>query len=121
MLRHGASLQDVVLLLRHRSIETTPIYIKVDILALRKIVQPWPEVKTMLTQSVESYLAIRRAAGFAFESAGSLLKSFAAFSEARGECYVRSPIAIQWAGASSALGGFGNYNRPTSELYFGPP
>jgi site-specific recombinase XerD len=45
MLRHGASLQDIALLLRHRSIETTQIYAKVDVMALREITQPWPEVK----------------------------------------------------------------------------
>jgi integrase/recombinase XerD len=44
MLRHGASLQDIAQLLRHRSIETTQIYAKIDVLALRKIAQPWPEV-----------------------------------------------------------------------------
>jgi integrase/recombinase XerD len=57
----------------------------------------------MLTQSVESYVAIRQAAGFAFKSAGSLLKTFAAFSEARGECYVRAPIAIEWAGLAQSV------------------
>lgn len=44
MLRHGASLEDVGALLRHRSIETTQIYAKVDVTALQQIAQPWPEV-----------------------------------------------------------------------------
>ena len=44
MLRQGASLQDVAVLLRHRSIETTQIYAKVDLPALQQIAQPWPEV-----------------------------------------------------------------------------
>ena len=33
----------------------------------------------------------------------SLLKTFAAFSEARGECYVRAPIAIEWAGLAPSI------------------
>jgi site-specific recombinase XerD len=45
MLRQGASLQDVATLLRHRSIETTQIYAKVDVTALQRIAQPWPEVE----------------------------------------------------------------------------
>jgi site-specific recombinase XerD len=45
MLRQGASLQDIGALLRHRSIETTQIYAKVDVMALRQIAQPWPEVQ----------------------------------------------------------------------------
>jgi site-specific recombinase XerD len=45
MLRHGASLHDVAALLRHRSIETTQIYAKVDVTALSTIAQPWPEVQ----------------------------------------------------------------------------
>jgi integrase len=57
----------------------------------------------MLTQAVESYVAIRRAAGFAFKSAGSLLKTFAAFSEARGESYIRAPIAIEWAALAQSI------------------
>jgi integrase/recombinase XerD len=45
MLRQGASLQDIAVILRHRSIETTQIYAKVDLTALRQIAQPWPEVQ----------------------------------------------------------------------------
>jgi site-specific recombinase XerD len=44
MLRQGASLQEISALLRHRSIETTQIYAKIDVTALRQIAQPWPEV-----------------------------------------------------------------------------
>lgn len=46
MLRNGASLQEVASVLRHRSIETTQIYAKVDVTALRNIAQPWPEVQS---------------------------------------------------------------------------
>ena len=44
MLRRGASLQDIGLVLRHTSIETTTHYAKVDIDMLREVAQPWPEV-----------------------------------------------------------------------------
>ena len=44
MLRQGASLQEIADLLRHRSVETTQIYAKVDVVALAQIAQPWPEV-----------------------------------------------------------------------------
>jgi len=57
----------------------------------------------MLTQAVESYIALRRAAGFAFESEGSLLRSFAAFSKTKDESYVRVPIAIEWAGLARSV------------------
>lgn len=45
MLRQGASLQEIAAVLRHRSIATTEIYAKIDVVALRQIAQPWPEVK----------------------------------------------------------------------------
>jgi len=45
MLRQGASLQEISTLLRHRSIETTQIYAKVDVNGLRRIAQPWPQVQ----------------------------------------------------------------------------
>jgi site-specific recombinase XerD len=46
MLRQGSSLQEIAGVLRHRSITTTEIYAKVDVVTLRQIVQPWPEVKS---------------------------------------------------------------------------
>ena len=42
MLQQGASLQEIAAVLRHRSIATTSIYAKVDVLALQEIAQPWP-------------------------------------------------------------------------------
>jgi integrase/recombinase XerD len=46
MLRQGASLQEIAGVLRHRSTATTEIYAKVDVVALKQIAQPWPEVKS---------------------------------------------------------------------------
>jgi site-specific recombinase XerD len=42
MLRHGVSLDQIGLVLRHRSIDMTAYYAKVDIVLLRSIAQPWP-------------------------------------------------------------------------------
>ena len=42
MLRHGASLTEIGEVLRHRSPETTRIYAKVDLEALRTLALPWP-------------------------------------------------------------------------------
>lgn len=57
----------------------------------------------MLTQAVESYVALRRATGFAFRSEGSLLQSFAAFSDAAGKHCVCSETAIEWARSALSL------------------
>jgi site-specific recombinase XerD len=43
LLWKGVPLEDIAAILRHRSMETTQLYAKVDIPALRKIAQPWPE------------------------------------------------------------------------------
>lgn len=42
MLRHGASLEDIGEILRHRYPETTQIYAKVDLTALCALAPPWP-------------------------------------------------------------------------------
>lgn len=43
-LRHGGSLDEIAQVLRHSSHDTTAIYAKVDLSALRTVTQPWPEV-----------------------------------------------------------------------------
>jgi integrase len=57
----------------------------------------------MLIQAVESYLAVRRATGFALKSQGIMLKSFAKFSDALGKHYICSETAIEWAGQTQSL------------------
>jgi site-specific recombinase XerD len=43
MLRSGASFDEIAQLLRHRSFNTTALYAKVDLPALRPLAQRWPE------------------------------------------------------------------------------
>ncbi len=44
LLRAGASLPEIAHVLRHRHIDTTVIYAKVDIRSLAALARPWPEV-----------------------------------------------------------------------------
>jgi integrase len=44
MLRHGVPLDQIGLVLRHRSIDMTAYYAKVDVALPQQIAQPWPEV-----------------------------------------------------------------------------
>ena len=46
MLRNGAPLDQIGLVLRHRSIDVSAYYAKVDVALLRQIAQPWPEVNS---------------------------------------------------------------------------
>jgi integrase/recombinase XerD len=85
----------------------------------------------VLTQAAETYLAIRRAVGFALRHEGSYLKRFAAFSDVRKQRYLSAKIAIEWAGlAQSApqrarrLGiiiRFARYLRAEDERHEVPP
>ena len=52
----------------------------------------------MLMQAIDTYLALRRAAGFRLRSTERYLRYFACFARARGETYVRSQTAVDWAG-----------------------
>jgi site-specific recombinase XerD len=42
LLRCGASLTQIGQVLRHQQMQTTEIYAKVDVNALRALAQPWP-------------------------------------------------------------------------------
>ncbi len=42
LLRHGASLPEIAHVLRHRHLDTTAIYAKVDLASLSALAQPWP-------------------------------------------------------------------------------
>ena len=44
MLRQGCSLYQIGAVLRHRTIDTTAYYAKVDVALLKQVAQPWPEV-----------------------------------------------------------------------------
>jgi site-specific recombinase XerD len=44
MLRQGMPLEQIGTVLRHRNIDTTAYYAKVDMVLLEQITQPWPEV-----------------------------------------------------------------------------
>ena len=44
MVRCGISLKEVADFLGHRSLDTTTIYAKVDVVALREVAMPRPEV-----------------------------------------------------------------------------
>jgi len=43
MLRRGASIKDIADVLRHRSLDTTAIYTKVDLPRLATVAAPWPQ------------------------------------------------------------------------------
>jgi len=57
----------------------------------------------MLIQAVESYLKVRRACGFELKGQGSLLRSFALFSDTKGKYHVCSAVAIEWAGLTGSV------------------
>ena len=44
MLRQGIALEQTGLVLRHRGVDTTAYYAKVDMALLKQVAQPWPEV-----------------------------------------------------------------------------
>ena len=57
----------------------------------------------MLMQAVDSYLSVRRAAGFELEVPAYLLRSFARFASTRGQAHVQAQTVIDWASEAPSL------------------
>ena len=57
----------------------------------------------MLTRTVESYLVVRRAAGFDLRNSTRLLQDFARFAMEEGDTYIRTTTAIAWAGGARSI------------------
>ena len=51
----------------------------------------------MLTQAIDDYLAIRRAAGFRLAVTEALLRNYARFAAVRSETLIRSETVLAWA------------------------
>ena len=51
----------------------------------------------MLSQAIDSYIAIRRAAGFQLKVQEGLLRNFARYATDRSQAHVRRQTAIEWA------------------------
>jgi len=57
----------------------------------------------MITEAIDSYLALRRAQGFVFKIQEKLIRGFARFASERGENHIRTATAIEWASQSLSL------------------
>jgi integrase len=82
-------------------------------------------------KAVESYLALRRAAGFSLSNTEYLLRSFARFAGDRQERYICTPTAIEWANEGPSIAQrhtryqticrFADYVRLEDSRHDGPP
>ena len=57
----------------------------------------------MITEAIDSYLALRRAQGFVFKIQEKLIRGFARFASERGEGHIRTATVIEWASQSLSL------------------
>ena len=85
--------------LRHRSLQSTAIYARVDLERLRAAggaVAGRCAAMSGLQAHVEDYLRLRRALGFKLER-GAAARQFVGYLEAAGATTVTSELAISWA------------------------
>jgi len=97
MLSEGISLPAIGALLRHASIETTSVYAKVDVGLTARGRYALARSRAMLSESVNTYLSIRRTLGFKLNTVQTYLTSYERFATIAGDTYVRSQTAIKWA------------------------
>ena len=85
MLQGGASLPEIGEVLRHRSPQSSSIYAKVDLEALRSLGSAMAGRCAMntLREALQDYLALRRGLGYKMHDAGRLLPRFVSFLEER--------------------------------------
>ena len=100
LLRQGAALDTIGAVLRHRCIESTAHYAKVDEALLRAVTptvaRRWRAI--MLSQAIDSYIAIRRAAGFHSDGRRqACCATLPAYATDRSQAHVRRRTAIAWA------------------------
>jgi integrase/recombinase XerD len=85
----------------------------------------------MLRQSIDAYLALRRAVGFRLTTEEHLLHDFARWASARRETHVRTQTATEWAATARstwqrerrlrAVAGFARHARAEDLLHEVPP
>ena len=96
MLRSGVPLDQIGLVLRHRSIDMSAYYAKVDVALLRS--SPSHGRGCIHDHRRRpAILALRRGAGFVLSNAEYLLRSFARFAADRQERHIRTATVIDWA------------------------
>jgi len=102
LLQQGTPLKEIANVLRHRSLDTSAIYAKIDDVRPAGVALPWPgrapcTAPPMLSLAQE-YLDERRWLGFALAIAGTQLLSFARFADRVGH---RGPptcrLMMDWA------------------------
>ena len=81
--------------------------------------------------AVESYLAVRRAAGFTLSNTERLLRSFASFATDQDQTHIRTATAIDWASRAGSVAQrhtryqtvcrFAQYLRVEDSLHESPP
>ena len=134
MVKAGVPIVRIGQVLRHRSLQTTAIYARVDIEQLRQLAAPWPggePAMSALSEHVDEYLRARRALGVKLERHGRLLPQLVGYLEARGRARSRASWRSRgrscpadahpqhWASRLSIARGFAAYLQtidPSTEI-----